>query len=197
MRIWQRRAIAWMLSAIGAVARSRAINVGTAAYGGGCTSVTANSIALMPAPVRPCRMPPCARRLRRRAPMGVGRSRGTGSGHSRMPRCARRLRRRAPMGVGRSRGTGSGHSRMPPCARRLRRRAPMGVGRSRGLLTAARAQIGEEAVDVTPGVLAAVEAPPATADHAGEGVAGVDRDQEALEAVAGVARPANEQRLDV
>src|SRR5262245_55556217 len=151
MRIWQRRGVAWMLSAIGAVARSRAINVGTAAYGVGCTSVTANSIALMPAPVRPCRMPPCARRLRRRAPMGVGRSRGTGSGHS----------------------------RMPPCARRLRRRAPMGVGRSRGLLTAARAQIGEEAVDVTPGVLAAVEAPPATADHAGEGVAGVDRDQEA------------------
>src|SRR5262245_31217971 len=169
MRIWQRRAIAWMFSAVGAVTRSRAINVGTAAYGVGCTSVTANSIALMPAPVRPCQMPPCARRLRRRAPMGVGRSRGVRSDRS----------------------------QMPPCARRLRRRAPMGVGRSRGLLAAARAEIGEEGVDVAPGVLAAVETPPATADHAGEGVARVDRDEEAFEPVAGIARAAHEQGLDV
>src|SRR4029453_1937337 len=102
MRIWQRSAIEWMLSLAGAVARSLAISVGAAAYGVGCTSVTANSIALMPAPVGPCRM--------------------------------------------------------PPWARRLRRLARMGVGRSRGLLAAARAQVGEEGVDVAPGVLAAVEA---------------------------------------
>src|SRR4029453_3911478 len=141
MRIWQRSAIEWMLSLAGAVARSLAISVGTAAYGVGCTSVTANSIALMPAPVGPCRMPPCARRLRSR----------------------------------------------------LRRGAPMGVGRSRGLLAAARAQVGEEGVDLAPGVLAAVEATPATADHAGEGVAGIARDQEALADVAGIARPVNEK----
>src|SRR5262245_12834528 len=145
MRIWPRRAMEWMLSPAGTLARSRAINVGTAAYGVGCTSVTANSMALMPAPVRPCRMPPCARRL------------------------------------------GS----------RLRRGAPMGVGRSRGLLAATCAQVGEEGVDVAPGVLAAGEAARAAAGHAAEGDAGDDRDRRAFEPVARIARPADEQGLDV
>src|SRR5262245_63386804 len=54
----------------------------------------------------------------------------------------------------------------------------------------------KERLDVTPCLRAAVEASPASADDAGQLVADVDRDEEALEAVA-AAQSVDEDRLDV
>src|SRR5262245_32844732 len=66
-----------------------------------------------------------------------------------MPPCARTLRVRAPMGVGPSWGVFSDagawrHPLNAPCARTLRVRAPMGVGPSWGLLGRAGMSAGPE-----------------------------------------------------